>query len=215
MRCLQANSTGTVDRQQLRVQVQMLYCIPSSPVLLPVVVLPAAAAATVGPTEPGGPTGTLLTSPEPLQLLDARQQQQKEQQQQQQQEAGQGVGKPSFLCVLIKLQQRRPRLPSEAQELLAAAQRSGQPVAVFLQPQLSTLAAAQPTEDLASATAAAAVTAAGAGGMQQHVLMDWYSRNAPRKLLPAAQLWQQGLHAAGWHVLVLLEEAADTTQDED
>jgi hypothetical protein len=34
----------------------------------------------------------------------------------------------------------------------------------------------------------------------------WFTSNEPQQLLPAGQLWQQGLLAAGWDVLLLEDE---------
>ena len=97
-----------------------------------------------------------------------------------------------LLCVQTALQQRgKVKLPADAQQLLTAAQHSQKPVAVIV--------------DSARASAAAIESAA---------YWPWYTCNAPEQLLPGAQVWQQGLCAAGWDVLVL-QNARDDAEDRE
>jgi hypothetical protein len=97
-----------------------------------------------------------------------------------------------FLCVQVALQQRRKvKLPDDAQQLLTAALHSQKPVAVFVDS-----------------------TCASAAAFERAAYWPWYTCNAPEQLLPVAEVWQQGLCAAGWDVLVL-QDAHDDAEDRE
>jgi hypothetical protein len=83
---------------------------------------------------------------------------------------------PRFLQAEVTVQ-RKLGLPRAVSSLVAEAVQQGVPVAVFVEPAESTT-------------------------VQPH--KAWCTSNAPRQLLPAAELLQRGLVAAGWAVVLLV-----------
>jgi hypothetical protein len=55
---------------------------------------------------------------------------------------------------------------------------------------------------------------ASAAAIEPAAYWPLYTCNAPEQLLPVARVWQQGLCAAGWDVLVL-QNARDDAEDRD
>lgn len=94
----------------------------------------------------------------------------------------------AFLQVEISLQKRRLQLPAAAQSFVDDCRRIKRPLAVFLHP------------------AAMAATAGPGKGLGVDLAQAWHTSNDPQQVLPAALLWQRGLQAAGWSILLLQEK---------
>jgi hypothetical protein len=181
-RVLQPAGPSQQQQQQQQQPVQLMYCIPNSPMIVPIAVLPVRS-----------------TSPAHTSTAAAASGGQRQDNSDQEQPAA-GV----FAHVQAQLHLRKLKLPAEAQQQIIAGQQSRRAIAVFV--------ANQPAQT-ATAVGPAAV-GLGEGGDGHGAVVRWFTQNAPQQLLPAAQVWQKGLLAAGWDVLLLEDLVLDSAEDD-
>jgi hypothetical protein len=181
------------QQQQQQRPVQLMYCIPNSPMIVPVAALPVT---STGPAQ----ANTAAAAAEGGQPDDGQQQQQQHNSVQERPAAG------VFAHVQAQLHLRKLKLPAEAQQQIIASQQSRRPLAVFVEN--------QPVQSATAIGAAAVGSGGGEGGDGGGAVVRWFTQNAPQQLLPAAQVWQKGLLAAGWDVLVLEDLLPDIVEDD-